>query len=110
MIRKKPSKNSRTPSIPLSAVVYCEAGVWLAHCLELDIVAEGHNPTKALDDLMELAAFQISAAEREGDLESIFRPAPPEYWKMFWLGTERRTPRKPEMPINRFEVRELELV
>jgi hypothetical protein len=110
MAKKKTPMAARGPSIPLSAVVYCEGGVWLAHCLELDIVADADSPTKAMEDVMELSMLQVTVAAKEGELDSVFRPAPPEIWKMFWMGTERTSPRKPEKPVNRFEMRELELV
>lgn len=108
--RTKSPSASGAPSIPLSAVVYCEGGVWLAHCLELDIVADADNPAQAIEDMMDLATLQVTVAAKEGELESVFRPAPPEFWKMFWMGTERPSPRKPKKPVDRFEVRELELV
>jgi len=110
MAKKKAREPVGRLNIPLSAVVYCEGGVWFAHCLELDIVAEGDKPASAIQDLMELSALQIEVASREGDLSSIFSPAPPEIWKMFWMGTHRDSPRKPKKPINRFELRDLELV
>lgn len=110
MAKTKTPKPARSPRIPLSAVVYCEGGVWLAHCLELDIVADADSPEKAMEDLMDLAALQVTVAAKEGELDSVFRPAPPEFWKMFWMAAERESPRKPEKPIDRFEMRELELV
>jgi len=110
MAKKKTATLRRGPSIPLSAVVYCEGGTWLAHCLELDIVADADSPEKAMVDVMELATLQVTVAATEGELDSVFRPAPPEIWKMFWMGAERTSPRKPEKPVDRFEMRELELV
>jgi len=102
-------------SINLSAIVYQENGTWIAHCLELDIVAEGKDPDDALDALISLCDLQITVALAEGGLESIFKPAPPEIWKMFWAGRhkllaeKRPAGRKPrfEAPVKRFEAREL---
>jgi len=102
-------------SINLSAVVYQEDGTWIAHCLELDIVAEGKDADDAIDALISLCDFQIKVALAEGDLESIFRPAPPEIWRMFSAGKRRvlaektrsggKTPFK--TPVDRFEARQL---
>ena len=72
------AKTTAKPSINLSAIVYCEDGVWLAHCLELDIVAEGTDLQDALRSLMSLCDLQITTALEEGDIAAIFRPAPPE--------------------------------
>jgi hypothetical protein len=77
---------------------------------QLDIVADADSPTKAMEDVMALSTLQVTVAAKEGELDSVFRPAPPEIWKMFWMGTARTSPRNPEMPVNRFEMRELELV
>lgn len=93
--------------ISLRAVVYQEDDWWLAHCLELDLVAEGKTAKDALANLQGLCAFQIKVAWEDGDLESIFRPAPPETWRMFFLGVEMPAPRKPQSPIDRFEARKL---
>ena len=63
-------------SINLSAVVYSEGKLWLAHCLELDIVAEAKTVEDAVRSLISLCDLQIKVAIEEGDLQSIFRPAP----------------------------------
>src|SRR5437879_2928025 len=96
--------------ITLSAIIYREDDCWLAHCLEMDIVAEGKNLIDAWRNLDDLCTLQVKVALEVGDLESIFKPAPAEFWKMFWIGKEREMPRKHKTfkPINRFEARELE--
>lgn len=97
------------PRINLSGVIYHEGADWLAHCLELDIVAEGKTPAEAFRNVIDLCEFQIDTALEEGDLQSIFRPAPPEMWKMFALASERPAAvRKLPKVVNRFEARELE--
>src|SRR5438270_569819 len=108
----KPGSNL---SINLSAIAYCEDGVWIAHCLELDIVAEGKDANDAIRSLVSLCDLQIKVAIEEGDVESIFRPAPPEVWKMFAGGKgmilpdKKRTHKKDcfQTPVDRFEAREL---
>jgi predicted RNase H-like HicB family nuclease len=102
------AKSTPNVKISLSAIIYREDDTWLAHCLEMDIVAEGETPGKAWRDLDDLCKLQINIALEEGDLESIFRPAPSEIWKLFWLGELKDLPRKPFKPVNRFEARELE--
>src|SRR5579859_5801411 len=105
------AKITKKPSINLSAIVYCEDGIWLAHCLELDIVAEGTDPRDALQALMSLCDLQITTALEEGDIAAIFRPAPPEIWKLFAIGTGRTVDEKNEpqsaegfkSPVRRFE-------
>jgi len=96
-------------SIPLRAVVYREGDWWIAHCLELDLVAEGKSPFAALKDVLDLAEFQIRVAMEDGDLDSIFRAAPPEVWRMFSLAEAFDFRRKPPKPVDRFETRSLAL-
>ncbi len=67
-------------NIPLSGIVYQEGKWWIAHCLELDLVAEGHTASEAIRDCLKLAVFQIQTAFEEGDIRSIFKPAPAEVW------------------------------
>jgi hypothetical protein len=105
-------------NINLSAIVYQEDGAWLAHCLELDIVAEGSDAGDAIKSLVSLCDLQIRTAIEDGDVASIFRPAPPEIWKLFASGrqtvVEQRGRRHRtngfKSPVSRFETRKLCLV
>jgi predicted RNase H-like HicB family nuclease len=65
-------------SIPLSGVTYRDGDWWIAHCLQLDIVAEVKTPKEALDNVLDLITLQVETALEVGDIGSIFRPAPPE--------------------------------
>ncbi len=103
------AKKTERLSIPLSAVTYRHGDWSIAHCLQLDLVAEGKSPAEALDNLIDLVTFQVETALELGDIESIFRPAPPEIWKMFWLAEHRPIRRRPPEPIESFEARELAL-
>ncbi len=96
--------------MPLRAVVYQHENWWIAHCLEMDLVAEGKTPAAALNDLMDLSLTHIEIALEQGDLESIFRPAPPEIWRMFSTANEMPIRRKPRWPVTRFEAREAAMV
>ena len=96
--------------ILLRAVAYRHGAWWIAHCLELDLVAEGKTLQEALADVMDLSCSQIEAAIRDGDLESVFRPAPPEAWAMFSRATDIPVKQKPTCPVERFEAREAVLV
>jgi len=109
-IHAKDTQKERSPralSIPLRAVIYHEDRDWLAHCLEMDIVAEGRTPARALADLIDLCVFQISAALEEGDLKSVFQSAPPDIMLMFSLGEEFGTAKRKKLPppVQSFEAR-----
>jgi hypothetical protein len=86
--------------------VYRHGKWWLAHCLELDLVADGKSPMAATQDLMELAETQLSLAIEAGNLQSAFRPAPPEIWTMYSSAHDLQVKKKPMPPVKRLEVRE----
>src|SRR5580704_12791727 len=69
--------------LDLRFIIYREEDVWLAHCLELDIVAEGTSASEAMSDALRLCALQIEFAMEHGDIKSVFRAAPPEFWAMY---------------------------
>ena len=80
-----------------SILLYRENKWSIAHCLEMDLPAEGGTPAEALKNLTDLMDYQIQTALAEGDLESIFSPAPPELWKSFavagdWILDESSKP------------------
>lgn len=89
----------------LRAVIYREDDMWFAHCLELDIVSEGETPSEAMSNLGDLCEMQVRVGLEEGDLASVFRPAPAETWKMFFLATKPQ--KKPFRSLRGFEAREL---
>ncbi len=97
--------------IKLRAVAYRHGEWWIAHCLELDLVAEGRTTKDAIKDVMDLCCTQIETAMRSGDLQSIFRAAPPEIWAMFSRAEDVpfKGLREPSC-VERFEAREAVLV
>lgn len=69
---------------PLTFLLYpCEEnpGRYVAHCLELDVVAVEDTKPKAILLLKELISDLLEAAIQDGTLDRIFRPAPLEYWQ-----------------------------
>jgi len=94
----------------LQAVAYPHGEWWIAHCLELDLVAEGKTPEEAFQDLLDIATTQIETAISVGNIESIFRAAPPEIWAMFARAIDKPLKKKPSRAIERFEAREAVLV
>ena len=106
--------NMKKLRLDLRFVVYREGEYWFAHSLELDIVAEAKDTASALADALRLCALQLQFASDEGDLGSVFRPAPPEIWAMYAkahdapsLATAESWPES--VSIDKVEVRELEL-
>jgi predicted RNase H-like HicB family nuclease len=97
--------------IVLRAVIYREGKWWIAHCLELDLVAEGDSAREAMDNLIDIANTQIEVALQDGNLESILTPAPAKMWTLYFDASAdefpvKKTKRQPNR-IERFEAREL---
>ena len=61
-----------------------EGGMWVGHCLELDIVATGDSMAAVKSDLGDLILAQVDYAFSYDNLDNLFRPAPPEIWKAFY--------------------------
>lgn len=65
-------------------------GRFVAHCLNLDILADDDSVQGSISLLLELIEHHLDAAERHR--ADPFRPAPRRYWDM--LGQGRRVPRE----------------
>lgn len=72
--------------MPLSVLVFQELGSWIAHCLELDLVAQGANEQESLAALAELISVQL--ADMEGGEFEHPSPAPPPYFDAFHDGDD----------------------
>lgn len=105
---------NKSISLQLRFVIYKEGGWWLAHSLEFDIVGEGKSPKEALACVITLCGKQIEYWSEERALESMFRPAPPEFWAMYARSTVFESPAVGEVwpasvTIDRIDARELQL-
>jgi hypothetical protein len=56
-------------------------GGYEAHCLQMDVVAEAATMDEAVDELCELIRVQYRYGRDTNNLESVFVPAPKEYWQ-----------------------------
>lgn len=84
--QRKGEKHQVSPL--LNILSWEEGGEHFAHCLELDIVAQGEGEQEALQSLAELIVHQVEFAE-DNKME-IFHPAPIEYWqKLYELHSNR---------------------
>ncbi len=86
------------PDLSLTVLVYPDEDnprLYIAHCLELDVVAAGETKPKAIVLLKELIGDLIVAAEQDGTLDKVLRPAPRKYWQML----ARSRPYKPTKSV-----------
>jgi hypothetical protein len=67
----------------LRGVLYQEGGRWLAHVLELDLVAVGDTQEGAVSRLLETLRFWSEDAVETDSVGQLMRPAPAQYWNAF---------------------------
>ena len=72
-----------TKECPLSVLSYHEDGKCVAHALELDILGVGDTYVEAIKDMKELVSTQIQFAIKNHMVRSLWKPAPPEYQRLF---------------------------
>ena len=70
-----------TNRLSFRATVSREAEEWVAHCLDLDLVATGLTPETAMDELAAGVSTQLWYARTHDNFEYLFRPAPAEAWE-----------------------------
>jgi len=69
-------------------------GKYVAHCLELDVVAVESSRPKAVELLKELIEDLIEAAIADDTLEQIVKPAPAPYWRALVHASPYRPPQR----------------
>ena len=78
------ARSSRKHRFIFTFLIYpCESapGKYVAHCLELDVVAVESNRPRAVELLKELIEDLIETALADDTLDKILNPAPAEYWQ-----------------------------
>ena len=78
---KEGSEDVRPLPFHLDVLVEMQDGEYVAHCLQMDIVATGRSKDEAVSDLLDLIGAQIDFAVEHGNIENILRPAPREVWQ-----------------------------
>ncbi len=61
-----------------------ENEIWIAHCLELDIVATADSLEQAKNDLFDLIKAQLDYALENDNMAYFYHAAPREIWKEFF--------------------------
>jgi hypoxanthine phosphoribosyltransferase len=57
---------------------------FIAHCLELDIVATGKTLIRVKKDITDLILTQVDYAFSNDNLGHLYRPAPADIWQEFY--------------------------
>jgi len=66
----------------LDVVVYKEDDLFVAHCLQLDLVTTAKTIEQACCDIEDVIKTHITYAIENDNLENLLKPAPPEIWNL----------------------------
>jgi hypothetical protein len=75
--------------MPIRVVFYrdeSDSSLWVAHCLEFDLMGHGTTRKKALRMLKDAIGIQVRNTVASGNYRNLFTPAPTEYQLMFARG------------------------
>jgi hypothetical protein len=61
-----------------------EEGLFIAHCLELDLVTTSANLDQVQADILDVIGAQVDYAFTNNNLEYLYHPAPQEVWEEFF--------------------------
>ncbi len=74
------NNNMQKPLLRLNIIIHQDDNEWVAHCLEMDIVATNTTAKKAEDDIIDLIKTQVIYAVENNNFDNLFKSAPPEAW------------------------------
>ncbi len=77
-------ENQTIKSMIFNILAKKEGDEWIAHCLELDIVATAKDLESLKKDIVSLIVAQVDYAFSNNNLDNLYHPAPPEVWEKFF--------------------------
>lgn len=76
-------------SMIFNVLIKKDGNLYIAHCLELDIVATSEDERKMKTDILDLIKAQVDYAFSHDNLGNLYHPAPPEVWQEFYACKEQ---------------------
>ena len=105
-------KNKKLARMPIRVVFYRdrdEKSVWVAHCLEFDLLGNGATWDEAMGMLTESIGIQLKNTLKSKNLDNLFSPAPAEFQMMFACGKDVvDADLTVELHVDNFEIDEVE--
>lgn len=87
------------PRFEVNVLCKKEDGVWVGHCLEMDIVTTGGTPDEVQSNMQDLVFAQVESAFENDNLQNLFFPAPKEVWDEFIQCRKAAEEREGKPPI-----------
>jgi predicted RNase H-like HicB family nuclease len=78
------AKISNESAMRFNVLIKKVDGCYIAHCLELDIVATAKTKPQVCKDITDLVQAAVDYAFAHDNLDYLFRPAHPDVWKEFY--------------------------
>lgn len=96
-------------SFKFRILVKKEDDLWVAHCLELDLVAAGPTEEQVESDIIDIITEQITYCVSNDNMDYLFRRAPKEVWDEYLTCEKRVTPKSQviEAPPKRTATKDL---
>ena len=76
-------------SFSVNILIKKEDKLFVAYCLELDIVAVAETADQAQKKIISLICAQLDYAFANNNLDNLYHPAPPEIWSDFYACKEQ---------------------
>ncbi|MBU1056101.1 MAG: hypothetical protein KKC46_20095 [Proteobacteria bacterium] len=76
--------NMNEAAFSVNILIKKDNDIFVAHCLELDIVATGKTIAEVQSEIISLISAQIEYAFTNNNLEYLYHPAPSEVWNEFF--------------------------
>ena len=77
-------------SMIFNVLVKKDNDLYIAHCLELDIVATSKDLEEVKTDIVDLIKAQVDYAFSHDNLDYLYHPAPSEIWQEFYACKEEQ--------------------
>lgn len=77
-------RKNKDTSISVNILIKKEDDAFIAHCLELDIVAVADTADDAQREIISLVCAQVDYAFSNNNLDNLYHPAPAEIWSEFF--------------------------
>lgn len=70
-----------------------EQDLFVAYCLELDLVAAANTQEQAVEDLIDVTVEQVRYCIVNDNMDRLFRRAPDEIWNEYYACEKKPTPK-----------------
>lgn len=78
------AKKAEAAAMTFNILIKKENDLFVAHCLELDIVATGQDSDQVQKEILDLIKAQVSYAFAHNNLDYLYHPAPQSVWEEFY--------------------------